>query len=403
MNSLEQSYRDNWKNLGTILTFRNNYFQFKSRIIIVELDQCLVKSMSQAKIYNTRNNYDFEIYEPDLIKKLQEASKDHSIIVLSNHINTNKLNIDIIKRKVEMVALILKIPIIGFFALKPNCFMKPHTGMWKLIHAYYRKYGNRNIDNAIVVSNEGGMIWEKKTRSGIRRTVAFRDIDRAFANNIGVKFKSIDEYLDDCQPLDYEWDRRIIAPEIRAMYVEQIKKCKNENVFQLLGQFDSCDIYVIMVMGAPRSGKTRLSNSIVQKWQNSPFGEMNEVERLGMDEYTNKRRYGKFKQLIRNRISVVIDGDCYSNDLRRPFLMHIRDKNIPVLLIEVRCGLQMSKVFNHAHVEQSSDMSTYVYKKYHYDIYRSARSIPTKRSKMLKYTLHMPAIDETQYVMSFRY
>lgn len=402
MNRLDQSYRDNWKNLGTILTFKNNYFQFKTRVIIVELNQCLVKSLSQAKIYNTMNTYDFEIYEPELIKKLQDASKDHSVIVLRNQINSNKLNIDMIKRKVEMVASVLKIPIIGFFALKPNCFMKPHTGMWRLIKAYYKKYGNINISHAVVVSNLGGMIWEKTTKKGITRTVAFSDVDRAFANNIGVPFMSIDEYLDDCQPFDFAWDSRIIPPDIRLMYVDQIAKHKNANVFSLLGQFEECETYVIMIMGAPRCGKTRLATRIVNKWRGSAFGEMNEVERLDLENYSTNRRIKEFKKLVDNRISVVIDGDCHSNELRRPFLRHLSRKNIPVLLIEVSCGLQMAKVFNHAHVEQASSTDIVVYKKYLYDIYKSNRAVP-KNSRRLTYTLHIPVVDETAAVMEFRY
>jgi len=402
MNQFEQSYSDNWKNLGTILTFQNKNFQFKSSIIITELDQCLVKPLSQAKLYNTMNPYELEIYEEEFIKKLQVASTDHSIVILSNQINTNKLNIDMIKKKVEMIADVLDIPLIGFFALRPNCFMKPHTGMWKLVNAYYKKYGSACIQKAVVISNQGGMIWEKETKKGTIRTVAFRDTDRAFATNAGIPFKSIDEYLDDCKPLDYAWDTRIIPPETRDLYVEQIRKRENANIFKTLGHFKACDTYVIMIMGAPRSGKTRLSNHIIKKWRSSPFGDMNAVERLGMDDYTNKRRFKKFTSLIQTRISVVLDGNCHSDSLRRPFLQFLKDRNVPILVIEVNCGLQMAKVFNHVHVEESNDMNVTLYKKRDYDIYKSYRKAPATNDR-LRYTLHTPAIEQRNTVMNFRY
>jgi DNA 3'-phosphatase len=402
MEKFEQGYGDNWKNLGTILAYQNRNFQFKSSVIICELDNCLVAPLSQAKIYNTMNDHSFTIYEEDLITKLQEASMEQSIVVLSNQTNSNKLNIDMIKRKVEMIANVLKIPIIGLFALRANCFMKPHTGMWKLLTAYYKKYGSACIQRAMLVSNEGGLILEKTVRKQVIRDAIFSDVDRAFANNIGITYCSIDEYLDGCTPLDYKWSSRVVPPETRELYIDQINKRTNENIFQKLAEFKNCDTYLIMVMGAPRTGKTKLTKSIIKKWRGSGFGEMNAVERLGTDEYTNKSRFKKFTRLIDNRISVVIDGDCHSNDLRRPFIKHLAGKNIPILAIDVNCGLQMAKVFNHAHVEESNASNVYVYKNRMYDIYKSLYVRPVE-TNTLKYLLHTPRIEETDTIMKFRY
>jgi DNA 3'-phosphatase len=402
MEALEQDYSNNWKNLGTILLFQNKNFQFKSSVIICELDNCLVTHLSEAKIYNTMNDHSFTIYEEDLITKLQTASMDHSIIVLSNQINSNKLNIDMIKRKVEMITNVLNIPIIGLFALRANCFMKPHTGMWKLLNAYYTKYGSTCIQRAVLVSNEGGLILEKTIRKQLIRNAVFSDVDRAFAYNIGINYRSIDEYIDDCEPLDYKWSSRVIPPSTRELYVDQINKHTNENIFQKLNEFKNCDTYLIMVMGAPRTGKTKLTKSIIKKWRESAFGEMNAIERLGMDEYTNKRRFKKFVKLINNRISVVLDGDCHSNDLRIPFIKHLDGKRIPILVIDVNCGLQMAKVFNHSHVEESKATNVYVYMNRVYNIYKSFHTIPTETT-VLKYIRYTPHIEESSSVMKFRY
>lgn len=404
MNQLEQTYSENWKNLGSILLYQNPDFQFKSDVIITELDGCLVQPLSQAKIYNTLNRFSFEIYAEELITKLQKESQDKSIVIISNQINANKLNIDMIKKKVEMITKVLKIPIIGFFALKPNCFMKPHTGLWKLLKSYYIKFGSSHVHRATIVSNEGGMILEKekKKTNKILRTIGFSDVDRAFAENISLPFKNIDEYLDDCGTLEYTWDTKIIPPGTREIYVEEIKKRKNPNIFQILGQFGTRDVYVIMIMGAPRCGKTKIANSIIEKWRGHSFGEHNAIERLGMDEYTKQRRYKTFAYMIANRISVVLDGDCHSDELRIQYVKFLKGKNIPVLCIEVNCGLEMAKVFNHAHVEEAGNENVVLYKSRDYNIYRSVYKKPTD-SENFKYILYTPRIEERPSVMVYRY
>lgn len=404
MNQLENTYSEHWKNLGTILAYQDPNFQFSSNIIITELDDCLIKPLSQNKIYNTLNHFEFEVYEPDLIKKLQKESKDKSIVIISNQINSNKLNIDIIKRKLETINNILKIPLCAFFALRPNCFMKPHTGLWKLLNAYYKTYGQSHIHKAIVVSNEGGMIVERQQRKTkeVIKSIGFSDVDRAFANNINMPFLNIDEYLDDCDTLDFKWDTKIIPPKTREIYVQVINKRENVNIFQELGKFGQCDVYVIMVNGAPRSGKTRFANVIVNKWRSHEFGKNNAIEILSQNYYTEARRYKKFIQLIEDRISVVIDGNCFNDDLRSKYIHFVKNKKIPILFVDINCGFEMSKLFNHVHVEESNDPNVNLYKFRDYNIYRALYKKPSD-SQWFKYVLYIPRIEQKDSVMKFRY
>jgi hypothetical protein len=317
-------------------------------------------------------------------------------------VNTNKLNIDIIKRKIEKIVDKLKIPIIGFFAILPNCFMKPHTGMWKLLNAYYKTYGNSSIHNAVVVSNEGGMIIENEKKGIVTRNVCYSDIDRAFAHNIGMKYQNIDEFLGYDDKFEFSWDNKIIPPEVRELYIEQINKLSQPNIFKELGKFGDCDIYVIMVMGAPRCGKTLFAKMILSKWKKSLFGHRNAVHRLGMDKYTNKLRLSTFKKHIDDRISVILDGNCHTDELRNPYLDHIKNTNIPILCVEVNCGLEMAKVFNHSHVEETTGDKIYLYKTREYNIYKSMYKKP-KTTKNLRYILYPPNIEERDAIMKYRY
>lgn len=403
LNNFEKKYSKNWKNIGGILLYQCEKFQFKSDVIITELDGCIIKYISQSKIYNTMNLYNIEIFDEELIDMFRKEKFNKSIIIISNQINQNKLNIDIIKRKIEYLVDIINIPLLCFFPLKPNCFMKPHTGCWKLLKAYYKKYGNTVIQKAQVISNEGGLIQEKVNKSGYSFSrVCSTDIDRAFALNAGLHYSTIDEFLKGVSQIKFKWDTKIIPPDIRQLYVDEVKKRKNPNIFQELNKFINSDLYVIMIMGAPRSGKTKLAKNIINKWCESEFGKSNAIERLGTDNFTSIRRFNKFKKLVDDRISVIIDGDCHTEQLRLCYVNYLKGRNIPILCIEVNCGLQMAKVFNHAHVEESNDDRVFLYRTRRYDIYKAEYEFPIE-NKNLKYLLYTPEIEEKPAVMEYRY
>jgi len=395
-------YSDYWKKLGTVLIYHHPNFQFYNDVIIVELDDCLIKNITQTKLYNTMNVSNIELYSDEFSKKLQKESVSKSIVVISNQVNKNRIITDFIKRKVEEITQILNIPLLCIFAIQPNCFMKPHTGCWRLLNTYYRKYGNTQIYKAMVVSDEGGLINEYEKKGVIIKRVCSSDIDRAFAWNTKLPYYSIDEYLNDEQNYPYKWDGKIISPEVRSLYVQHIKTLTNPKILQTIKSFGNRDAYVIMIMGAPRSGKTRLAKKLITKWNKDIIGEDHAIERLGLDEYSKISRFRQFKKLINGRFSVIIDGSCHNDELREPYIEYLRGRNIPILCIEINCGIQMAKVFNHAYVEEANSDQTVIYKSADYNIYKAEHGRPIE-SKNLKYILYTPQIEERPAVMLYRY
>ena len=397
-------YSSNWKNIGSVLSYKSNDFQFKTDIIITELEGCIINHISQHKLYNNTDilGIGIGIFDEDLVKYLKKCD-DKSIVIISNHINNNKLNMDIIKRKVEYLVNVLHIPILCFFATKVNFFMKPHTGCWRLLNTYYRKYGNTIISKACVVSNEGGLLKEFSNKNGKTYYIpCTTDIDRAFSHNINIPYYSIDEYLGISNKIEFKWDKKIIPPNVRKLYIDEIKKYNNPDIFKELMRFGKYDNYMIMISGAPCSGKTRLAKYIIEKWRSSTFGEYNAIELLSSNEYTKSRRIKKFKSFIDDRISVILDGNCHNDYLRYDYLQYIKTKNIPVLYIDVNCGLEMAKVFNHSRVEDAISEDILLYKYRDYNIYKAEYQKPTESIK-LKYTMYIPSIEETDSVIKYRY
>jgi DNA 3'-phosphatase len=411
--TLEKDYSNNWKDLDTLLVYHPQSFQFQSHIIILELDDCIIKNIKSTALYDTRNKKDIEFNE-DMIRKILRDSTDKGIVILSNQTHGNKLIVDMVKRKLEAVIELTKLPIIAFFALKTNCFCKPHTGMWQLLNGYYRQFGSTFIKNAIIVSNEGGIINTKEKKNGdIVSKVTHSDIDRAFAWNIGCEYYTIDEYLDSgnrdrlgqnqSKLIKFQWNTNIISPEIRKIYVEEINKMPRINIFKELSTLGNSDSYVIFIFGAPRCGKTTLAKEIINKWRGSKFGEKNEIKRLGPDKFTKGKLFGLYKKYVNDRISVILDGIEMINEYRNKFISFINGKNISILYIEINIGLEMAKLFNHVCVEESKNDKITIRKMQDFYIYKSRyknRKIATANSKSIVY---FPVIDERKTVMEYRY
>ena len=405
MSEIERIYSNNWKDLGTVLAYIHESFAFLSNVIIVDLDDCICKKISINKLYDTKNKTTIK-FDDTLIKKLARQSTDNSIIIMSNQTNTNKLTIDSVKLKIEMFVEKTKIPVLAFFALKLNSFYKPHTGMWRLLLAYYKRK-SLSVRHAIVVSNAGGMIISKETKTTIKETVGYDDYDRAFAYNIGCDFIATCDYVDDQiesrllpkankVTTKYEYNHNIIPPEIRELYANELDKKENINVFKELGNINKQN-YLIIIQGPPRCGKTTLSNEIVRKWRNSKYGDFNAIEILHGSSKLNS--INAYKKMISDRISIILDGcDLQAMD---KYIKLANVYNAGVLIITIDIGLEMAKVLNHVYVEESKDENNMLVKLQDFCIYRS-KFKPPKDSDG-KHVIYYPKIDRRDTVMKFRY
>lgn len=412
---IDAGHSPHWKNLGTVLIFHPPDFQFNGSVLIVELDYGLVKPISNTKLYDETKDASLEVYDEEFLKKLHQESKDRSIVVLSNQIKKGRLAIDLIKRKMEYIVAKAEFPMLGIFAMVPNKFMKPHTGMWSLLQTYYDVHGKRNVNKALIVSNDGGLLVEKKLRytgpklekgekrppPKFKKIMGFADTDRAFGNNTGIPYVTIGEFLG-FRDEEFAWDPTVLDPTIRAEVVKILSAVENPNPFQEIGKIKKVDTYLVFVMGPPCSGKTAFASWFVKTWTESDFGKFNKVLHLGPD-MTKAAIRGQFQKNIKKRISVVIDGKCESCAMRRPFLKYIsRMKNVGVLCVEVSVGLKMAGVFNHTRVQQAEtdDVMLYSGKEYHY--YNGIREEP-RESEKLKFIKYIPKIIPSKPLMEYRY
>lgn len=391
-------YSDNWKDLGSVLVYQSPTFQFRSHVVITDFEGCLIKKLPPAKLYHAIDPKSISAYNEDFIKEIKKESIDYSIVVISNVFGNGKLIIDSLKYKVESFCKQFDIPVLCLFAVKKNRLSKPHTGMWMFLNGYFKKKGESIIQKACVVSDFGGRLAERETRKGdIRIRPDNTDLDRAFAHNIGIPYHTILEYLDPEKKEKFNWNGNCLDPDLRELYVKKLSEYQNPNIFSRLFGMGEHDKYMIIIYGAPRSGKTTLAKEILNKWRDSNYGKSHAIKRFGLDKYSKAKRLSATKKALANRISVIIDGLAHTNELREPFEKLASEYKTPILYIEVNPGLGMAHIFNHVAVETSIDEDVELYDIKEYHFYKS------KVVRPKNVLLYCPVIKKTKQVMQFRY
>jgi len=399
-------YDENWKELDTILLYQSHDFKFNSNIVIVELDNTLIKSVSKKKLYENQfdeNNKSIELYLDNTMRKFK--SNEFSVIILSNQISKNDNNYDIIKLKVKKFIEKTNIPILAFFALRPNYFMKPHTKLWILLKQYY-KLRNKDIKNGMVISNNGGMFVEKyhKKTDSVTGKFISDDIDRAFANNIGLTFISIENFLEITNNKSkLKWTSSIIPPELRIELIEELRNYKNKNIFNELENLGkNYDTYLIIVFGAPCSGKTTLSREIIKTWRSNKLNENKAIKFYSGNLYSVNKINNLTKQALENRISVLVDGEFPNNNYRKFIVDVAKKNNSGILYIEVNPDFEMSKLLNHIRVETSNDPKIELIPTNKFYEYRGKYIKPVV-DKNSSYILYKPNLIPTNILTKFRF
>lgn len=391
-------YSDNWKDLGSVLVYQSPTFQFKSYVVITDFEGCIIKKLPPTKLYHSIDPKAIAPYNEDFVKQIKNESRDYSIVIISNVFGNGKLVTDSLKYKIESFCAIYDIPILALFAVKKNRVSKPHTGMWVFLNGFFKKFGDSIIQRACIVSDFGGRLSEHETAKGlIKIKPDSTDIDRAFAHNVGIPYHTINEYLDPDKKEKFNWNTNCLSPEIRDLYVNKLAEYKNPNIFAKLFELGQHDTYMIIIYGAPRSGKTTLAKDLLKKWRTSNYGISHAIKRFGLDNYSKAKRITSVRKALQNRISVIVDGFSHTPQLREPFEEMAKVCKTPILYVEVNPGLGMAHIFNHVAVETSVDEDIELYDVKEYLFYKS------KVMRPKGVILYCPVIKKTKQVMNFRY
>lgn len=375
-------YSKNWTQVNDeILFYKSPSFAFCGNIVITELEGTLIKKYNAAKLYkNLGDAAPMHQQSPELIKFLKKKRMD--VIIVSNHICRSAYCIDVLKQKIEKFATEFGAPFIGIFALRPNRFSKPFTGTWEFLQRFYNKH-SAAIVSAVVCSCNGGCASDVS------------DIDRAYAHNCNIPFKTIGELTGKESSEMFQWNNNCIAVDKREEYIALLNNLQKVDVFDRVAQLNAenpATIFLIFVYGPPSSGKSTYCSELAERL-NKTMGKSNVFMIVDGCSSGAKRHVAKY---VANRIHVIVDGGCHS--ARQRDIIAAGAECAKKLYVEVNPSLRMSMLFNHVAVEtdKKNVRSLYNVRKYHE--YRSLKVRPVD-----ELSIYCPTIQPSALLMNFRF
>ena len=341
-------------------------FKFFPSVACFSLTGTIIKSKYNRK--NTIDNTCNIILWNHVVKyKLLELSKYASIIIIADL--TNK-KIDTVKQIIAKTIQLLNVQCIFIASTKDNCYKKPNTNMWKIIKQVYA-YKKKSIvtNKSIFIGNNAGRINRVYNDNS--------DVDRAFANNVNLCFSTPEKYFLDDETVDtWRWNKSIITMKQREDLYQESKKLVEPDVqkilFNLMDELDK-NIFIIMILGLPCSGKKTLSKilkeSIELKYRailnnkNQNSGEESDDDDdddddiVIVDNIENNMNRTELKNmisiLIQNKKSIIISG-LFDTEYRRSQIINIAQKNeMPMLIVDIQTTADLSKLLHRIQLQTS--------------------------------------------------
>lgn len=346
-----------WRKVDCLLSYCSPNFKFSSKVIITELENGLIMPHADSEIFRAHGkSFAIKAINEEFIKSA--ARPDVGLIILSNQIKASSIGVVAIKIKLEQFIKKYNIPVLAFFALKPNRYAKPCTGMWKFLHTYYRTKGQATITAALYVSNNGGRTMAIKDKIKCDRS----DVDRAFAHNCDIKYMSVTEYMGR-NTERFEWSRKYIPPETRQLLIEKINAAPQ---LDILTRINPDLLNIICVYGAPRSGKTTYISELIDKF-NEKYTDINLLPVID----TIKKAFKRAESILKDENSVIIEGHCHTAGLRAIWAELAKKYTAHLLFVEIDPGISLAHIFNYAAVERANNEHVMLYPDTAYYTYKS--------------------------------
>ncbi|KAF8474989.1 polynucleotide kinase 3 phosphatase-domain-containing protein [Kalaharituber pfeilii] len=287
------------------------------RIASFDLDSTLIKTIS-GRIF-AKSESDWTWWDSAVPKKLKELySQGYNVIIFTNQggINVEKPagKLDKFKLKVAAIFETLDIPVTLYGATENDQYRKPKTGMWdELIDEY-------DLDVHGVDKAESFLVGDAAGRDG-----DFSATDKHFANNVGIKFYTPEEFFlghepkpmkDEFNPMTYVTTG---APEPTSSRAPKFTKLN--------------DVELVVLVGSPGAGKSSFAKRYL-----CPLG----YERVNQDTSKSRDKCMKVAtEFLEGKKSVVIDNTNADVETRKLWIGLAKKLSIPIRCIHLTTPLHV--------------------------------------------------------------
>jgi bifunctional polynucleotide phosphatase/kinase len=267
-----------WKQIETVLIYhkRNN----KNRIASFDFDSTLVKSKSKKKRITSVDDLVLKNDNiPEILQKLSETG--YQIVIFSNQKNIlkddNKLKD--IKARFEKFYDLVGMKILTFIATDEDHYRKPHIGMWRLLREFYNP---SKLSKTFYCGDAAG------------RKGDFAATDRAFAENISMRFLTPEEFFEKGKKEEMKYKYPDPKSFIRKI-TPTIKQLPRE---------------MVLLVGPPASGKTNFAEKYYPKYKI-----------ISQDKVGTKSKTLKYtKEYLEDDRNVVIDNTNSTISSRKDYI-----------------------------------------------------------------------------------
>ncbi|KAK5662120.1 hypothetical protein OQA88_8025 [Cercophora sp. LCS_1] len=305
----------------------------KRKIAAFDLDSTLITPASGKR--HSDDAADWKWWHHSVPTRLRELHDEgYQVIILTNQggltlhpdpkskaPKSQKNRVPAFKQKCSGVLSQLDLPITLYAATAKDIYRKPRTGMWKeMKDDYDLTEADIDHENSIFVGDAGGRTAELKGGTAIAKD--FSCSDRNLAHNIGIEFKTPEEFFLNEAPRTFARDFDLV----QFPFEEEAVK---EDV--LLEKTNEKDI--VLFVGPPGAGKSTFF------WKHlKPLG----YERINQDTLKSKDKCFKAAaEALKEGDSVVIDNTNPDPDTRAQWVELAQKLKVPIRCVWFKTPLQL--------------------------------------------------------------
>ncbi|PKC67399.1 PNK3P-domain-containing protein [Rhizophagus irregularis] len=301
--------------IGQYLTSDIKKIEGRSKIGAFDLDSTLIIVNGTHK--RSKDENDWKWRSKVIPKKLKQLYEEgYKIVIITNQGGLEISNKTSEKKRKEFKAKIknivnnLNVPCEIYAATARDKYRKPMIGIWK----YITEHGN---DGVITDMEESFYVGDAAGRGENWKPNAphdWNDTDRKFAENIGIKFYTPEEFFENDKPAPYSYGD--FNPKSLSQDVELFAPASPS----LVPSDRHCE--VIVFVGYPASGKS----SFAEKWLIS-----NGYVHVNQDKLKTKAKCIKScEEALQEKKPVVIDNTNADVESRKAYIDLAKNYKVPV-------------------------------------------------------------------------
>ncbi|KAF6824426.1 bifunctional polynucleotide phosphatase/kinase [Colletotrichum plurivorum] len=291
----------------------------RTKVAAFDLDSTLITTASGKKHAN--DGTDWKWWHSSVPGRLREMYNDegYRIVVLSNQAGLvlhpdpkakapkalSKDRVSAFKQKVNAVLTQLDIPTSVYAATEKDLYRKPRPGMWNELCDDYDLTDDVDLSQSVFIGDAGGRTATAKAAED------FSCSDRNFAHNVGIEYKTPEEFFLGEEPRDFTRDFDIIHypyPEAAASPSVLFEKTNKQDI--------------VLCCGPPGAGKSTFF------WKHlKPLG----YERVNQDTLkTREKCVQAAKELLSDGQSIAIDNTNADPETRKVWIQLAEKHKIPI-------------------------------------------------------------------------